>query len=421
MQIQQESFLGLMAKPDTRFVIPVFQRVYSWDARQCNELWEDIMAAGAQTDEAAEPHFMGMLLYSADTETWHGASMFDVIDGQQRMTTMTLLLCALARYLDETGVQVGGLSANDVFERYLRIGTGASAAGKLTLSFMDRDTLFALLGIGTMPTEPAGRLIDNLELFYSKMREPGFSVTQLWRGLERLEIASILLAHDDSPQLVFESLNSKGMALSTADRIRNFIVVTDEANDHVDDGVFERCWLPLEKLVADGLLPDVDLIYFLTHKEIGMLFTDAPRYGALAATRRKAFAIQEELSFDDIYIGKPQANSYELEPDDGVITGVPVSNGVCEGIVRIVMTQEDANQLQKGEIMVARFTDVGWTPYYSVVNGLITEIGSSLSHGAVVAREYGLPTLVNVKGATKRLKNGDHIIMDAEKGTISLC
>ena len=152
-----------------------------------------------------------------------------------------------------------------------------------------------------------------------------------------------------------------------------------------------------------------------------MLFTDAPRYRAIAATRRKAFAIQEELSFDDIYIGKPQANIYELEPDDGVITGVPVSNGVCEGIVRIVMTQKDANQLQKGEIMVARFTDVGWTPYYSVVNGLITEIGSSLSHGAVVAREYGLPTLVNVKGATKRLKNGDHIIMDAEKGTISLC
>ncbi len=176
-----------------------------------------------------------------------------------------------------------------------------------------------------------------------------------------------------------------------------------------------------EKLVEDGLLPDEDLIYFLTHKEIGMLFTDAPRYRAIAATRRKAFAIQEELSFDDIYIGKPQANSYELEPDDGVITGVPVSNGVCEGIVRIVMTQKDANQLQKGEIMVARFTDVGWTPYYSVVNGLITEIGSSLSHGAVVAREYGLPTLVNVKGATKRLKNGDHIIMDAEKGTISLC
>ena len=68
--------------------------------------------------------------------------------------------------------------------------------------------------------------------------------------------------------------------------------------------------------------------------------------------------------------------------------------------------------------MVARFTDIGWTPYYSVIKGLITEIGSSLSHGAVVAREYGLPAIVNVKGATKRMQDGDHIVMDASAGTI---
>ena len=98
---------------------------------------------------------------------------------------------------------------------------------------------------------------------------------------------------------------------------------------------------------------------------------------------------------------------------------MPVSNGECEGVVRIVHSAEDANKLQKGEIMVARFTDIGWTPYYSVVNGLITEIGSSLSHGAVVAREYGLPTIVNVKGATKVLKDGDRIVMDASRGRIS--
>lgn len=252
MQIRQESFLNIMGRENTKFVIPVFQRVYSWDARQCNELWDDVMSVGARTDESGEPHFMGMLLYSADTETWNGAQQLDVIDGQQRMTTLSLLLCALARYLDETGSTVGGMSANDVFGRFLRVDGGSGAAGKLTLSFMDRETLFALVGIGTMPTEPAGRLIDNLELFYAKMREDGFDAEQLWRGLERLEIASILLGHDDSPQLVFESLNSKGMALSTADRIRNFIVVTDEANDHVDDGVFEGRWVPLEQKVANG-------------------------------------------------------------------------------------------------------------------------------------------------------------------------
>lgn len=258
MQIRQESFLDLMGAENTRFAIPVFQRVYSWDARQCNELWEDVMAAGAQGEGEAEPHFMGMLLYATDTESWHGAQQFDVIDGQQRMTTMSLIICALARYLDETGAQADGLSADDLFNRFLRTGSGADVTGKLALSFMDRDTLYALIGLAEMPEAPAGRLIDNLELFYAKMQEADFDAQQLWRGLSRLEVASILLAHDDSPQLVFESLNSKGMALSTADRTRNFIVVSDEAQGRVDGGTFERCWLPLEKLVRECAC-DLDL------------------------------------------------------------------------------------------------------------------------------------------------------------------
>ena len=172
-------------------------------------------------------------------------------------------------------------------------------------------------------------------------------------------------------------------------------------------------------LVAAGLLPDADLIYFFTHDEIGQLIGGEASLVPVALRRRKANAIQEELSFDDTYIGKPIADVFDVEPADGEITGVPVSNGRCEGIVRIVNCAQDANDLQKGEIMVARFTDIGWTPYYSIVNGLVTEIGSSLSHGAVVAREYGLPTIVNVKGATKVLKNGDHIVMDASRGLIT--
>jgi len=175
-----------------------------------------------------------------------------------------------------------------------------------------------------------------------------------------------------------------------------------------------------ELLVADNLLPDTDLIYFLTHEEIGRLIEGEASLLPQAVRRRKAYAIQEELSFDDTYIGKPIADVFDLEQSDGVLKGVPVSNGECEGVVRVVYSADDANQLQKGEIMVVRFTDVGWTPYYSIVNGLITEIGSSLSHGAVVAREYGLPTIVNVKGATKLLKNGDRIKMNASKGTIVL-
>ncbi len=259
MRIEQERFIDFLGKPDTRFVIPVFQRVYSWDARQCQELWGDVMAAGA--DEGAEPHFMGMLLYSEESEAFEGAAQLNVIDGQQRLTTISLLLCALARHLDEAKTEAGGeagepgMSAHEIFATYLRLGSGARVAGKLALSFMDRDTLYALVGAGVMPDEPAGRLIDNLELFYQNMRKPGFDANRLWRGLGCLEVASVLLAHGDSPQLVFESLNSKGMALTTADRVRNYIVVTDDAGAGGADGegaVFERSWLPFEQLFADA-------------------------------------------------------------------------------------------------------------------------------------------------------------------------
>lgn len=173
-------------------------------------------------------------------------------------------------------------------------------------------------------------------------------------------------------------------------------------------------------LVTDGVLTDADLIYFLTHSEIGELIDGNANLCSVAVRRRKAYAIQEELSFDDVYIGKPTAELFDVELQDGVLKGVPVSNGECEGVVRVINSADDANKLQEGEIMVARFTDIGWTPYYSVVSGLITEIGSSLSHGAVVAREYALPAIVNVKGATKLLKDGNRIKMDAGKGTIEL-
>lgn len=173
-----------------------------------------------------------------------------------------------------------------------------------------------------------------------------------------------------------------------------------------------------ELLVKAGLLPETDLIYFLTHEEIGTLIGGEASLVAKAVLRRKAYDIQKDLCFDDIYIGKPTPDSFNADQSDGVLKGLPVSNGRCEGIVHIVNSADDANRLQKGEIMVAKFTDIGWTPYYSIVNGLITEIGSSLSHGAVVAREYGLPSVVNVKGATSILKNGDRITVDASKGTI---
>ena len=213
----------------------------------------------------------------------------------------------------------------------------------------------------------------------------------------------------------------KAAAISYAKKSRQAVVDRESTKSQLIKliDMFKTQYARLANLlVTENLLSDADLIYFLTHEEIGQLINGDTALHSMAVRRRKAYAIQEELSFDDIYIGKPTADFFDIEQNDGVLKGVPVSNGECEGVVHIVYSVDDANTLQKGEIMVARFTDIGWTPYYSIVNGLITEIGSSLSHGAVVAREYALPAIVNVKGATKILKNGDYIKMNASKGTI---
>ena len=215
----------------------------------------------------------------------------------------------------------------------------------------------------------------------------------------------------------------KAASVSYAKKARQGVVDREHTKSQLIKiiDLFKQQYVILADLmVKDKLLPDADLIYFLTHREIGRLIDGDDTLVSLALRRRKAYAIQEELSFDDTYIGKPVANVFDGYDNDGVMKGVPVSNGECEGIVHIVHNAEDANRLKKGEIMVAKFTDIGWSPYYSIISGLITEIGSSLSHGAVVAREYGLPTIVNVKAATKVLKNGDRIRMNATKGTVML-
>jgi len=95
-----------------------------------------------------------------------------------------------------------------------------------------------------------------------------------------------------------------------------------------------------------------------------------------------------------------------------------VSKGIIEGPARIINTLEDAEHLREGEIMVASLTDIGWTPYFSIIAGLITEIGSPLSHGAVVAREYGIPVIVGAKGAKKFIADGNLVRLDGNRGII---
>ncbi len=176
-------------------------------------------------------------------------------------------------------------------------------------------------------------------------------------------------------------------------------------------------------LVNAGLLQDPDLIFFLTHREIGNLLegNGIKEFENTACKRRALFKELQQLSFPDLTFGIPVPEERDRQrPEAGTLTGIPVSRGITEGKVRLVHSLSEARSLQEGEIMVSKYTDIGWTPFYSIISGMITEIGSPLSHGAVVAREYNLPALVSVKGAMNQLRNGQLIRLDAIQGKVEI-
>jgi len=177
-----------------------------------------------------------------------------------------------------------------------------------------------------------------------------------------------------------------------------------------------------QQLVKKGFLNDPDQIFFLTHQELGSLVRgeDQGKWLYIAEERRKLYPEMMRLSFTDISFGIPVPEEHSGAGEKGKLTGIPVSRGIAEGKVRLVRSMEEARKLQEGEIMVSRYTDIGWTPFYSIISGLITEIGSPLSHGAVVAREYNLPAVVSVKGALNTLKDGQHIRLDAIRGKVEI-
>ena len=185
---------------------------------------------------------------------------------------------------------------------------------------------------------------------------------------------------------------------------------------------FKKAYIHLGNILAEKeLLDDFDQIFFLTHKEIGILLKDKnPKWKSIAEDRRKLFPKMKALHFKDLYYGIPEpAQEIEIPvPEDGSYKGLPVSTGSLQGKVKIINSLDDARKLEPGDIMIASYTDVGWTPYFSIIGGLVTEIGSALSHGAVVAREYGIPAVVSVRGAKKAFKDGDMVFLDGDKGTI---
>jgi uncharacterized protein with ParB-like and HNH nuclease domain/predicted transport protein len=229
----------------TQFVIPIYQRTYSWTEKECRQLWNDVRRAGS-TDHIPV-HFLGSVVYVEESlsNASAGAPLL-VIDGQQRLTSATLLLAALARKVGEDE-PVDGFSAKKIRNRYLidPDETGERQF-KLLLSKTDRITLNALVRGDELPEPKSKRISENFDLFARWLDQDKDAVTDICAGLSKLMIVDVALSRDhDNPQLIFESMNSTGRKLSQADLIRNFVLMGLEPE--LQTRLYEQYWRRMEE------------------------------------------------------------------------------------------------------------------------------------------------------------------------------
>jgi uncharacterized protein with ParB-like and HNH nuclease domain/alkylated DNA nucleotide flippase Atl1 len=238
-----------LLKKSTQFVVPIYQRVYSWGEPECRQLWDDVVRAGERTDLAN--HFTGSIVYiERDQGTTTAAEPDLIIDGQQRITTVTLLLAALAEHLDgmpeDQREPVDGFAPQKIRGLYL---TNVYESGdrffKLLLSKGDRDALKAIVRQAPIP-EVESRIPRNYRFLKERVADAKVDLAAICRGLSRLVVVDVKLTRgSDDPQLVFESMNSTGKKLSQADLIRNFVLM-DLPPAH-QEHMYEDYWFPMEK------------------------------------------------------------------------------------------------------------------------------------------------------------------------------
>ena len=239
MRIREMPLLEFLGEPDVRFSVPRYQRAYSWKAEQCDELWRDLLRAA----RARRTHFAGAIIYVEEQDD--GGVVRSIVDGQQRLTTVTLVVAALSDYLRAGGEGPFGMDADSLAETFLR----SENAAKLALSYADRETFESVVLGSALPANPSKRICDNLGRFASLMRDEPFDATELWQGLSALTVISIELDDREKAPEVFESLNSKGVPLVTADLVRNYLLLAESHREQTR--LYERYWEPIQGLFGD--------------------------------------------------------------------------------------------------------------------------------------------------------------------------
>lgn len=253
MKAVDASFLGLLGSSQTQFVIPVYQRVYSWGERECGDLWDDLVRAGKQGVQ----HFIGSFLYTPQSDSTATSLTRELlIDGQQRMTTLSLMLAAFFDWLEEdesrasflTDIKVSALRKHYLYNEDDYLG---DSRYRLVLTQTDRRTLFSIVSKAPLPDDGSERIVAAYRLFQERIRAKSFDAASLWRGISSaLIIDAKLNPSTDNAQLIFESMNSKGKPLTAIDLIRNYILMSLPAS--TQSKLYEGYWRPIERLFGPG-------------------------------------------------------------------------------------------------------------------------------------------------------------------------
>ncbi|MFI5889527.1 rifamycin-inactivating phosphotransferase [Actinoplanes sp. NPDC051513] len=315
---------------------------------------------------------------------------------------------SIVDFLDELPKLAGGIEARDAIAAYLDR-YGMRCVGEIDITrprWSER------------PATLVPPILDNVKLF-----EPGAGRRRFDQGRRQAE---------EKQQDIVERLRSLPGGAEKADetvrmieRLRTFIGYREYPKYHIISRYFvykQALLAEAERLVQGGVLAEKEDIFYLTFPELHDVSRTGRSDDQLIQQRKDAFRAYQALTPPRVLTSEGEAIQGSYRRDDvpaGALAGLPVSAGTVEGRARVILDMAEAD-LEEGDILVTAYTDPSWSPLFVAIAGLVTEVGGLMTHGAVIAREYGLPAVVGVADATRLIADGQRIRVRGADGYVEI-
>ncbi|MFD9354671.1 rifamycin-inactivating phosphotransferase [Streptomyces sp. NPDC060031] len=339
-----------------------------------------------------------------------GLALLDVADVIRPQSEVVAFLQGVEEegFLDELAKLAGGSEARDAIEAYLDR-YGMRCVGEIDITrprWRER------------PTTLVPVILDNVRNFEPGAAERRFEEGRRKAQQKEQDVLSRLRALPDGEQKADE-------AKRMIDRVRTFIGY----REYPKYGIVSRYFLykqalleEAERLVQANVLPEKEDAFYLTFQELHDVVRSNQVDDQLIQQRKEAFRSYHALTPPRVLTSDGEALTGAYRRDDvpaGALIGLPVSAGTIEGRARVILDMSDAD-LEAGDILVTPFTDPSWSPLFVGIAGLVTEVGGLMTHGAVIAREYGLPAIVGVEQATRLIRDGQRIRVHGTDGYVEI-